>query len=120
MHRNPCAVRLSQSGVALCPCVLQAHFTVPCVSIHFLQYGSAEAAAEAMEGSKDRTRKSELQTVSHAECVASVQNVVVEFTPADCRRELCACQTAKQSPPQSCVVAWQSVGVAYAVRPLRL
>jgi hypothetical protein len=29
-----------------------------------LQYGSAEAAAEAQEASKDRSRKSELQTVS--------------------------------------------------------
>jgi hypothetical protein len=29
-----------------------------------LQYGSKEAAEEAMDASKDRSRKSELQTVS--------------------------------------------------------
>jgi hypothetical protein len=36
-----------------------------CCLVDPVQYGSAEAAAEAMEASKDRTRKSELQTVRH-------------------------------------------------------
>eukprot|EP00775_Hariotina_reticulata_P010574 gene10574-10733_t len=37
------------------------------------RYGSKEAAAEAMEASKDRSRKSELQTVSHTSSLAVIQ-----------------------------------------------